>query len=46
MGVGGQWHGLANLLQGKSPVHVVEVVEWALESVWMGMEERKSLSPT
>jgi hypothetical protein len=42
-GVGGQSHGMAILPQGKSPVHIIEGAEWALESVWMGMEERKSL---
>lgn len=42
--MGGQCYGLAILLQGKSLVHVVAVVELALESFWMGVEERKSLS--
>jgi len=44
MGVGCQCHGLAILPQGKSLVHIVEGAEWALESVWMDMEEKKSLS--
>jgi len=37
-------HGLAILPWGKSLFHIVEGVEWALVSVWMGMEERESLS--